>query len=249
MTERLHFHFSLSCIGEGNGNPLQYSCLENPRDGGAWWAAIYGVVQSRTRLKRLSSSSSSISWGHRQCQGEKVRKMKKCRKVVGTFLWATDCWLWGSTVFRGRRKGLIWKIVFLVSFVCSVQGMVYVASRFPGVVYCRLSFLPCALGFPVINEWTASLWLTLPPSCSSGLCTCLIASPTVLVTVASDTAEVRMWDASSLFAFLRISLTIWGPLCFYMMIRSFALFLWKTPLEIRQRLHSQWTLLEEEWTF
>ena len=55
-TERLHFHFSLSCIGEGNGNPLQCSCLENLRDGGAWWAAIYGVAQSRTRLKRLSSS-------------------------------------------------------------------------------------------------------------------------------------------------------------------------------------------------
>ena len=47
-TERLHFHFSLSCIGEGNGNPLQCSCLENPRDGGAWWAAVYGVAQSRT---------------------------------------------------------------------------------------------------------------------------------------------------------------------------------------------------------
>ena len=59
-TERLHFHFSLSCIEEGNGNPLQCSCLENPRDGGAWWAAVYGVTQSRTRLKQLSSSSSSI---------------------------------------------------------------------------------------------------------------------------------------------------------------------------------------------
>ena len=59
MTERLHFDFSLSCIGEGNGNPLQCSCLENPRDGGAWWAAVYGVAQSQTRLKRLSSSSSS----------------------------------------------------------------------------------------------------------------------------------------------------------------------------------------------
>ena len=58
-TEWLHFHFSLSCIGEGNGNPLQCSGLENPRDGGAWWAAIYGVTQSRTGLKRLSSSSSS----------------------------------------------------------------------------------------------------------------------------------------------------------------------------------------------
>ena len=60
-TERLHFHFSLSRIGEGNGNPLQCSCLENPRDGGAWWAAVYGVAQSRTRLKWLSSSSSSSS--------------------------------------------------------------------------------------------------------------------------------------------------------------------------------------------
>ena len=55
-TERLSFHFSLSCIGEGNGNPLQCSCLESPRDGGAWWAAVSGVTQSRTRLKRLSSS-------------------------------------------------------------------------------------------------------------------------------------------------------------------------------------------------
>ena len=60
MTQGLHCQFSLSCIGEGNGNPLQCSCLENPRDGGAWWAAVYGVAQSRTRLKRLSSNSSSI---------------------------------------------------------------------------------------------------------------------------------------------------------------------------------------------
>ena len=58
-TEWFHFHFSLSCTGEGNGNPLQCSCLENPRDGGAWGAAIYGITQSRTRLKWLSSSSSS----------------------------------------------------------------------------------------------------------------------------------------------------------------------------------------------
>jgi len=57
-TEWLPFHFSLSCIGEGNGNPLQCSCLENPRDGGAWWPAVYGVTQTRTRLKWLSSSSS-----------------------------------------------------------------------------------------------------------------------------------------------------------------------------------------------
>ena len=72
MTERLHFHFSLSCIGEGNGNPFQCSCQENPRDGGAWWAAVSGVAQSRTRLKRLSSSSSSTrsSWPrYKQLQG------------------------------------------------------------------------------------------------------------------------------------------------------------------------------------
>ena len=63
-TERLHFIFSLSCIGEGNGNPLQCSCLENPRDGGSWWASVFGVAQSQTRLKQLSSSSNFISDDH-----------------------------------------------------------------------------------------------------------------------------------------------------------------------------------------
>ena len=59
MTERLHFHFSFSCIGEGNGNLLQCSCLENPKGGGSWWAAVHGVAQSQTRLKRFSSSSNT----------------------------------------------------------------------------------------------------------------------------------------------------------------------------------------------
>ena len=63
FTFTFHFHFSLTCTGEGNGNPLQCSCLENPRDGGAWWAAIYGVAQSRTRLKQLSSSSEQYELG------------------------------------------------------------------------------------------------------------------------------------------------------------------------------------------
>ena len=75
MTERLHFHFSLSCIGEGNGNSPQCSCLENPRDRGAWWAAVYGVAQSRTRLsdftvtfhchaleKEMATHSSVLAW-------------------------------------------------------------------------------------------------------------------------------------------------------------------------------------------
>ena len=56
-TEQLHFHFSLSCTGEGNGNPLQCSCMENPRDGVAWWAAVYGVAQSQTWLKWLSNTT------------------------------------------------------------------------------------------------------------------------------------------------------------------------------------------------
>ena len=68
-TKRLHFHFSLSCTGEGKGNPLQRSCLESLRDGGAWWAAVYGVAQSRTRLERLSSSS-SIKLAKRLWSGE-----------------------------------------------------------------------------------------------------------------------------------------------------------------------------------
>ena len=71
-TERLHFHFTLSCIGEGNGNPLQCSCLENPRGRGAWWAAVYGVAQSRRPPKRLSSSSRSnidykFEWTRKIC--------------------------------------------------------------------------------------------------------------------------------------------------------------------------------------
>ena len=74
-TERLHFHFPLSWIGEGNGNPLQCSCLENPRDGGAWWAAVSGVAQSQTRLKRLSSSSSS---GSRNLMKKNKTKQNTC---------------------------------------------------------------------------------------------------------------------------------------------------------------------------
>jgi len=91
-TEWLHFHFSLSCIREGNGNPLQCSCLENPRDGGAWWAAIYGVAQSRTRLKWLSSSSSSMIPQEKVCRdfGE------MCQKEIGR--------IWGPTGRSLRKK-------------------------------------------------------------------------------------------------------------------------------------------------
>ena len=74
MTERLHFHYSFSCIGEGNGNPLQCSCLENPRDGGAWWAAVYGVAQSRTQLQWLSSSSKICDGEESSCSQEATPK-------------------------------------------------------------------------------------------------------------------------------------------------------------------------------
>ena len=79
MTEWLHFHFSLLCIGEGNGNPVQRSCLENPRDRGAWWAAVYGVTQSQTQLKRLSSSSSRYNQ-------VKMTKMSLYQNTTGSYL-------------------------------------------------------------------------------------------------------------------------------------------------------------------
>ena len=113
-TEWLHFDFSLSCIGEGNGNPLQCSCLENPSDGGAWWAAIYGVAQSRTRLKPLGSSSSSSStycWESEAGAGKwyikldfenlmKVCKVDEYKGIKGdrrehwrtVYTSVTDCW-------------------------------------------------------------------------------------------------------------------------------------------------------------
>ena len=89
-TERLHFHFSLSWIGEGNGNPLQCSCLENPRDGGAWWAAVYGVAQSRTWLKWLSSSSSS-----------------RVQKETYIYMWSTD--LHSRCQCNLKGKEMVWE--------------------------------------------------------------------------------------------------------------------------------------------
>ena len=94
MTERLHFIFSLSCIGEGNGNTLQCSCLETPRDGGAWWAAVSGVAQSRTRLKRLSSSSSIVL----TCEVLRLLQGGCSSHVVPWISWYLFCWaeLWDT---------------------------------------------------------------------------------------------------------------------------------------------------------
>ena len=83
-TQQLHFHFSLSCIGEGNGKSLQCSCLENPRDGGASWAAVCGVAQSWTRLKRLSSSSSNaLETGVSEGDKTNIGKEKNVEKNNG----------------------------------------------------------------------------------------------------------------------------------------------------------------------
>ena len=89
---RLHFHFSLSCIGEGNGNPLQCSCLENPRDRGAWWAAVYGVAQSWPWLKRLSSS-------------EETSKLVNILESLGP-LTITDAWVSPPGILSPHVAGL-----------------------------------------------------------------------------------------------------------------------------------------------
>ena len=85
-SERLPFHFSLSRIGEGNGNPLQCSCLENPRDGGACWAAVYGVAQRRTRLKQLSSSRYLLSWRYVD-----TSQFIICKQKTNINFWMMEC--------------------------------------------------------------------------------------------------------------------------------------------------------------
>ena len=96
------FHFSLSCIGKGNGNPLQCSCLENPRDGGAWWAAVYGVAQSRTRLKRLCSSSSIFSFQERKSNVSELQQPCPSPGLIGVASSITK-WL--------LRKSNVWHFI------------------------------------------------------------------------------------------------------------------------------------------
>ena len=109
MTERLHFYFSLSCIGEGNGNPLQCSCLENPRDGGACWAAVYGVAQSQTRLKWLSSNLAAakacIQPGMILWKGKLWWCREESTKLLGPYSWK-DGKGWAS-VERGHSSTAI----------------------------------------------------------------------------------------------------------------------------------------------
>ena len=109
-TEGLHFHFSLSCTGEGNGNPLQCSCLENPRDGEAWWAAVYGVAQSRTQLKRLSSSSKAWEGSLSDSSDELFQRGKRWAWIYRNFCWKAKSNLveyWKITANHKRNLKLI----------------------------------------------------------------------------------------------------------------------------------------------
>ena len=111
-TEQLHFHFSLSCTWEGNGNPLQCSCLENPRDGGAWWAAIYGVAQSRTWLKWLSSSRryilAQITWW---LYSNKIL-------LMNTDVWLSHSWVYPEMFFWSFIQ--LFKHVFVFFLILSL---------------------------------------------------------------------------------------------------------------------------------
>ena len=115
MTEQLHSTFSLLCIGEGNGNPLQCSCLENPRDGRAWWAAIYGVTQSQTQLKRLSSSSSrtdlEIERFRFETQGLSLSSLEPDSDTKtqgqGIYLSGKGYTRWESDAEKGRQPTLL----------------------------------------------------------------------------------------------------------------------------------------------
>ena len=144
-----HFPFSLSCIGEGNGNPLQCSCLENPRDGGAWWAAIYGVAQSQSRLRRSSSSSSrggllhslaqEISCGLTGVEGMKTFKEEKGNLFISKHVWDdknTDAKMWW------RNLRLFWKAIpFFFFFFKRKENF---PEEFLPSMYC--------VAFPFLNQ-------------------------------------------------------------------------------------------------
>ena len=159
-TEWLHFHFSLSCIGEGNGNPLQCSCLENPRDREAWWAAVYGVPQSRTRLKRLSSSSSysepiAFTW-HTTPSFLYESENESCSAVSDSLRPHGIYSPWDSP---GQNTE--------VGSLSLLQGIFPTQGSNPSFLYCRqILYQLSHKGSPGILEWVvyhASIcWLILP---------------------------------------------------------------------------------------
>ena len=165
MTERLHFDFSLSCIGEGNGNPLQCSCLENPRNGGAWWAAVYGVTQSQTRLKRLSSSSSILSSAYKlNKQGDSIQPWHTPlplwnQSVVPYLVLAVASW----PVYKCLKRQVRWSGIPQFGVIHTVKGF--------SIVNVAVDFFWNSLAFSMIQLMLA-VWSLVPlpllnPACTS----------------------------------------------------------------------------------
>ena len=141
-TERLHFYFSLSCIGEGNGNPLQCSCLENPRDGGAWWAAVYGVAQSQIWLKRRSSSSSSSKvWSSLNIQFSSIQSLSRVRLFVTPWAVARQASL-SNTKSQSLHKLMSIELVMLFNHLILCHPLLLLPSLFLSIrVYFNESVL------------------------------------------------------------------------------------------------------------
>ena len=148
MTEWLHFYFSLSCTEEGNGNPLQCSCLENPMDGEAWWAAVYGVAQSWTQLKRLSSSSSTeyiyfvlftcpaLSKGWKNPQ----RNVSHSNPCTFTLWWSCNA-NHGNTVPTAIQQAL--ENIQHYVFKCILTGVLIVKVGVEGILSFKLNHIGC----------------------------------------------------------------------------------------------------------
>ena len=166
-TERLHFPFSLSCIGEGNGNPLQRSCLESPRDGGAWWAAVYGVAQSRTRLKRLSSSSTYLC-SHKYPSGNIFLTPKEF------YLIFLECWSTDNEYFQFlclKRNAIEFFVYFFFNILKYYVTPLYCGSpcccHFSYLLICVWSLLTLAafkilwLIFDIFTSDCDMLWCFL----------------------------------------------------------------------------------------
>ena len=187
-TERLHFHFSLSCIGEGNGNPLQCSCLENPRDGGTWWPAVYGVAQSQTGLKRLSSSIHTCTHTHTHTENwgnlSNIGRLYQC--------WHFDCniiILQDVTLWRNQTKYYFLQLHVNLQFwiKCPIKMSeklkkekeekkvldlrVLQCNKVPSsICFCQMSH-PLAPNFFFINVFIyVPILFQLPPFCCCVLC-------------------------------------------------------------------------------
>ena len=154
MTEWLHFHFSLSCILEVNGNPLQCSCLENRRDGGSWWAAVYGGAQNRTRLKWLSSSSSSYTSG--VCPWERRTSLKELAGLSQVKL-GLGVWMFSSmwrkiresrSAGEGRKNEVDTDVGQHLMVFATLFWESPVSSQKPTLGYCEI---------PVYSAWSSPL--------------------------------------------------------------------------------------------